>query len=142
MKRLHKPGTMRARGARKRSARAVRILLVEDHASLAALRSTLLEQQGYAVAWTPDGLEACRLLDQEDFDLVVTDARLPSGSGWDVARAAKQRRLPVILTTGWPLPSSFQDADYILRKPSSLRQLLATIRRALGDSISGAPRLD
>ena len=126
-----------ANGTRKRRAAAGRILLVEDHASLAAMRSAVLRKQGYEVVLTGDGLEACRLLQSEAFDLVVTDARLPSGSGWDVARAAKQSRLPVILTTGWPLPPLVSDADYILGKPSSLAQFLALIQRALGDAALG-----
>ena len=130
-------------GTQKRRAAAGRILLVEDHASLAAMRAAVLRKQGYEVVLTGDGLEACRLLECETFDLVVTDARLPSGSGWDVARAAKQSRLPVILTTGWPLPPGISDADYFLGKPSSLAQFLALILQtlvdvALGDAASGA----
>jgi DNA-binding response OmpR family regulator len=130
----HKPRKRSARDPRKRRPPTGRILLVEDHESLAALRCAALRKQGYKVALTADGLEACRLLECEAFDLVVTDARLPSGSGWDVARAAKRRRLPVILTTGWPLPPRIDDADYILSKPSSLSQFLALIHHALGDA--------
>ena len=129
-----------ANNTRKRRAPAGRILLVEDHESLAAMRCAVLRKQGYEVVLTGDGLEACRLLECEAFDLVVTDARLPSGSGWDVARAAKQCRLPVILTTGWPLPPRIADADYILGKPSSLAQFLALIQHALGDAQPGAPQ--
>ena len=98
------------------------------------MRSAVLRRRGYDVVLTADGLEACRLLAHQQFDLVVTDARLPSGSGWDVARAAKQCRLPVILSTGWPLPPNISDADYILRKPSSLAQFLALIQQALADA--------
>ena len=142
MNRLRKPrksseddtGKSSARDTRQRRTPADRILLVEDHASLAAMRCEVLRKQGYEVVLTADGLEACRLLEREAFDLVVTDARLPSGSGWDVARAAKKSRLPVILTTGWPLPPRIEDADYILGKPSSLAQFLALIHRALGDA--------
>ena len=134
MNRLRKPRKSLASDTRKRRASAGRILLVEDHESLAALRCAVLRKQGYTVVLTADGLEACRLLQCEAFDLVMTDARLPSGSGWDVARAAKKIRLPVILTTGWPLPPRIVDADYILGKPSSLAQFLALIHHALGDA--------
>ena len=134
MNRRNEPRKSSENDRRKRRAPGRRILLVEDHASLAAMRCAVLRKQGYAVVLTADGLEACRLLEHEAFDLVVTDARLPSGSGWDVARAAKKCRLPVILTTGWPLPPSIVDADYVLGKPSSLAQFLALIHHALGDA--------
>lgn len=113
-----------------------RILLVEDHPTLAALRCAMLRKQKYAVVWTGDGQEACRLLETEPFNLVVTDSVLPSGSGWEVARAAKKRGLPVILSTGWPLPPQARGVDYILRKPSSLSQFLGLIQRALGKAES------
>ena len=116
-----------------------RILLVEDHRSLAALRCAVLRQQKYVVVLTADGREACRLLAIEPFDLVVTDSELPSGSGWEVARAAKKRRLPVILSTGWPLGSSrSRDVDYVLAKPSSMTRFLALIHLALQKTKSPA----
>jgi CheY-like chemotaxis protein len=123
----------KTRAPSKASAAANRILLVEDHEALAAVRCAVLRKQGYGVVLTPDGVEACRLIESESFDLVVTDARLPAGSGWEVARAAKRRRsrLPVILSTGWPLPPRPQDVDYILSKPSSLAHFLALVHRAL-----------
>jgi DNA-binding response OmpR family regulator len=111
---------------------ASRILLVEDHESLAALRCAVLREQQYAVVMTADGREACRLLEEEPFDLVITDSELPSGSGWEVARTAKKHHLPVILSTGWPLRSSHsKDVDFVLTKPSSITRFLALIHTAL-----------
>jgi DNA-binding response OmpR family regulator len=148
MNRLRKPpkssqsgtGKNSAGKARQRRPPAGRILLVEHHESLAAMRCAALRKQGYQVVLTADGLEACRLLERETFDLVVTDARLPSGSGWDVARTAKRSRLPVILTTGWPLPPRIADADYILGKPSSLAHFLALIHHALNNRKPNTPQ--
>jgi len=128
----------RTRGRGKASGN--RILLVEDHEALAALRSAVLRKQGYGVVLTANGLEACRLLERESFDLVVTDARLSDGSGWEVARAAKKRRLPVILSTGWPLPRRAQDVDYILSKPCSITHFLALVHRALQKSQAAEPK--
>jgi CheY-like chemotaxis protein len=129
----------KTRDRSKASAAANRILLVEDHEALAAVRCAVLRKQGYGVVLTPDGVEACRLLETERFDLVVTDARLSAGSGWEVARAAKKSRLPVILSTGWPLPPRPQDVDYILNKPSSLAHFLALVHRALQKDHDQAP---
>ena len=115
-----------------------RILLVEDHHSLAALRCAVLRQQQYEVVLTGDGEEACRLLEAEPFDLVVTDSQLSSGSWREVARAAKKRRLPVILSTGWPLRSRSRDVDYVLAKPSTMTRFLALIHTALQKTKSTA----
>jgi len=113
-------------------ASAPRILLVEDHPALAALRCAVLREQQYEVVLTADGHEACRLLAEEPFDLVITDSELPSGSGWEVARTARQHGLPVILSTGWPLRASHsKDVDFVLTKPSSIARFLALIHTAL-----------
>jgi len=109
-----------------------RILLVEDHEALAALRCAVLRQQKYRVVMTGDGREACRLLENEPFDLVITDSELPSGSGWEVARAARKQHVPVILSTGWPPPASRSgEVDFVLAKPSSMAQFLALVHLAL-----------
>ena len=109
-----------------------RILLVEDHEALAALRCAVLRQQKYRVVMTGDGREACRLLENEPFDLVITDSELASGSGWEVARAARKRHVPVILSTGWPprAPQS-REVDFVLAKPSTTTRFLALIHLAL-----------
>ncbi|HEY7679137.1 MAG TPA: response regulator [Terriglobia bacterium] len=89
--------------ARSEEGRVARILLVEGHAPLAAMRRAFLIQHGYEVVWARDGQEGCRLVQSEPFDLVVTDAELPKASGWEVAGLAKEHALPVILSSGWPL---------------------------------------
>ena len=117
-----------------------RILLVEDHEALALLRCAILRQQGYEIVSTADGHEACRLLEQESFDLVITDAELPAGSGWEVATVAKKQHLPVILSTGWPLRASHSsDVDFVIAKPSSVSDFLALVRAALQKPKSKSP---
>ena len=109
-----------------------RILLVEDHEALAVLRCALLRLQGYEIVLAADGREACRLLEQEPFDLVVTDVELPEGSGWDVATAAKKHQLPVILSTGWPLRAlNLPEVDFVIAKPSSVAEFLSLVHSAL-----------
>ncbi|MBI4464459.1 MAG: response regulator [Acidobacteria bacterium] len=113
-----------------------RILLVEDHQALATMRRAVLMQHGYEVVCAADGKEACRLLYQESFDLVVTDSELPRASGWEVASAAKKQNLPVILSSGWPIrltrrQIATRGVDYIAPKPCTLERLLTLIETAL-----------
>lgn len=113
-----------------------RILLVEDQPTLAALRRAVLTREGHEVVCTGDGQRACRLLRHgEGFDLVITDAVLPKGSGLEVAMAAKEFQLPVILTTGWPSENVHQVADWVSPKPSSLRKFLSLVDSALKKSV-------
>ena len=109
-----------------------RILLVEDHEALATLRSAILEQRGHETVCASDGFAACSLLEREPFDLVVTDAELPRGSGREVAAAAKKNHLPVILSTGWPRRAADRaGADFVVAKPCSVADFLALVDRAL-----------
>ena len=123
------------RSERKRGLTA-RILLVEDHEPLAAMRSAFLTQHGYDVVCAPDGQEGCRLLKCELFDVVVTDSSLPKTSGWEVATLAKRQHLPVILSSGWPVrlrpeQMAMRGIDFVAPKPCTLQRLLSLVERAL-----------
>lgn len=116
-----------------------RILLVEDHRPLAEMRRAVLTQHGHEVVCAADGKEACQRLNRESFDLVVTDSELPKASGWEVATAAKKHRLPVILSSGWPIRMTPEQiaahgVDYVAPKPCNLSQFLTLIEIALAKS--------
>ena len=118
---------------------SLRILLVEDHLRLATLRRAFLADQGYDVICVADGKEACQLLRRKRFDLVLTDAKQPKGSGWEVAAAAKKKNLPVILSSGGSHRMSQEElarsnVDFVIPKPCSTGYLLAIIRDALKKS--------
>src|SRR5919199_2514095 len=65
------------------------ILLVEDKESLRRVLRLTLESAGYAVAEAEDARAAAQALAREPFRLVLTDLRMPHGSGLDVLRASK-----------------------------------------------------
>ena len=123
-----------------------RILLVEDHLPLAALRRALLVEQGYAVACATDCQQGSQLLQEQEFDLVLTDSELPQGSGLEVAAAAKRKHLPVVMISGRRVTPAMAAAlrhlvDYVAPKPCSGGQLLALIKTALAKSLrSGTKR--
>ncbi len=115
---------------------------MEDHLRLATLRRTALSDHGYDIVCVADGEEACRLLRRKRFDLVLANAKLPKGSGWEVATAAKKKNLPVILTSGWadqmsPEETACLSVDFVIPKPCSTDHLLAIIRNALKKSGRG-----
>jgi DNA-binding response OmpR family regulator len=93
------------------SARAPRVLLAEDDNELRKLLAGALRRNGYDVIEICDGLqlrdrlEYSRLLfgDHYDFDLIISDVRMPGLGGLDVvsAMADVARRPPVIMITAF-----------------------------------------
>ena len=78
------------------------ILLVEDDPDLVTVLTEVLEQEGYRVSTAMRRPQARALLRKGDVDLIVADSALRGGNGDDVAKAAVQRGLPVIMMSGAP----------------------------------------
>ncbi|HZI20578.1 MAG TPA: sigma-54 dependent transcriptional regulator [Pyrinomonadaceae bacterium] len=114
------------------------ILLVEDKESLRRVLRLTLEAAGYAVAEAEDAREAAQALAREPFRLVLTDLRMPHGSGLDVLRAAKAADpdLPVVLMTAYgsideAVQAMKDGAHDFLQKPVDSNHLLLLVGRAL-----------
>jgi DNA-binding NtrC family response regulator len=115
-----------------------RILLIDDDAGLSEVIGMLLEREGYAferAGTVQAGLERIRA---SELDLVITDLRLPDGTGLDVIRASRARHpeLPLIMITSY---SSMESAiaslragavDYII-KPFDNDEFLHAVERTL-----------
>jgi len=81
-----------------------RIVLAEDSILLAEGIQRILERAGHDVVAVVDNADALRLVDVTDVDLVITDVRMPPGSGDDGLRAALELRqgrpgLPVLVVS-------------------------------------------
>ena len=81
---------------------APHILLVEDDPDLLALLTEVLEDEGYRVSGATQRQQARAVLRKGDVDLLIADSVLRGGNGDDVAKAAVQRGLPVIMMSGAP----------------------------------------
>jgi DNA-binding NtrC family response regulator len=79
------------------------VLLAEDEETIAVTLSHALEDAGHKVTHAPDARSALAKLESDDPDVVVTDIRMPGGSGMDVlARSVElDARRPVLLMTGY-----------------------------------------
>src|SRR5690242_3163561 len=79
------------------------ILLVEDRAEVRQMLVTALERMGYKVVPTPGVGEALSQLARRRFSAVLTDLRLPSGSGMDVLKSAQESdvAMPVVIMTAF-----------------------------------------
>ena len=100
------------------------MLLVEDATDIRDVFQMLLEAEGAQVVATGSGLEAARLAQREDFDVLLTDLGLPDISGETVIRHAlrtARRRPKVVVVTGYDEPFTTRaraaGADVVLTKP-------------------------
>jgi DNA-binding NtrC family response regulator len=116
------------------------ILVVDDEASARSTLALLLRKRGHRVLEAEGVREAVHMLGQEDLGLVVTDLRMPDGSGLDVLRAVKARGhdTDVILLTAYAGWESAKEAlqlgafDYF-EKGREPDELFLRIDRALAD---------
>ena len=114
------------------------ILLVEDKESLRRVLRLTLENAGYSVTETADAREAINEIGRVPHRVVLTDLRMPSGSGLDVLRASKNANgdVPVIVMTAYgsideAVQAMKDGAHDFLQKPVDSNHLLLLVERAL-----------
>ena len=71
--------------------RAGRVLVVDDDDYVRDVTGMILEEMGYHVRTTGSGFEALRWLDQESYDLLVLDVKMPKVDGPSLYRAVVAR---------------------------------------------------
>lgn len=113
----------------------MRILVVEDEASLAKRLATALGHAGYAVDCAADGERAHILGHDEEYDAVVLDLGIPRMDGLSVLRQWREAGLamPVLVLTArgsWHEKVTGIDggADDYMAKPFRMEELLARLR--------------
>ncbi len=114
------------------------ILLVEDKDSLRKVLRLTLEAAGYSVTESADARSAAAEIAKIPHRLVLTDLRMPHGSGLDVLRAAKTADpdIPVIVMTAFgsideAVRAMKDGAHDFLQKPVDSNHLLLIVERAL-----------
>ncbi|MGA9468712.1 MAG: response regulator [Exiguobacterium marinum] len=114
----------------------VKILLAEDEEVLRMLVMDTLEDEGYEIDEAQDGLEAYRLIEKNEYDLVIVDHMMPGMTGLEVIE--KVRKLPgrqhtkVMMLTAKSQQSDRDCAneigvDYFISKPFSPLELVKII---------------
>jgi DNA-binding response OmpR family regulator len=114
------------------------ILLIEDEANLRHNLTVLLEGEGYRVACAEDGAEGMQKLQEEPFDLVITDVVMPKVDGFQVMEYLKDHcpDVVVVAITAYVSTESAIEAlrrgayDY-LAKPFDVDLMQIVIKRAL-----------
>ncbi len=118
--------------------RTPRFLVVDDEPQIRALCKRVLQRDGYEVEEAANGRAALELLELGEFDVVITDLRMPEMEGLDLLQAVKSRQsdVEVIVVTAH---GTIQDAieamkhgalDF-LEKPFDLQEFSAAAAKAL-----------
>lgn len=121
-----------------------RILVADDEPNLRTTIHDILRKYQADVTVASNGVEAIGFIDSRaaghEFDLVISDIRMPDKSGYDVFAAARCRQaaVPVILMTGFGydpnhsiVRATQEGLQAVLFKPFKVDQLLAEVRKGL-----------
>jgi CheY-like chemotaxis protein len=122
-----------------------RILVADDEANLRTTIQDILRKYQVIVTTAANGAEAIAKIEAEEFDLVLSDIKMPDKTGYDVFAAARKKGgpLPVILMTGFGydpnhsiVRASQEGLQAVLFKPFKVEQLLTEVRKALSTPVS------
>lgn len=117
---------------------SAQILVIDDEPDLRTLYELTLLREGYAVETAATVAQAWEILNQRKFDVVITDMRLPDGTGSDILSGLKAQQRPercVVITAYGSAENAVESLkagafDY-LTKPADLKQFRMVIASAL-----------
>lgn len=116
------------------------ILVVDDHFEMLDFLRSMLEtsNQDHQVLAVPSAEEGLMELKRTQFDLLITDVRLPGMSGFDLVRQVRrlQRDMPVIMITAYSSAEGQKEAADLgvlryFRKPLDTDNVLTAVHKAL-----------
>ena len=111
------------------------VLVIEDEPGMRAMLTDNLEYEGYRVTAVASGEEAMSVFDTQAFSLLLVDVMLPGMSGFEVCERLRGigTHVPIIVLTARTherdrVRGLDLGADDYVRKPFSVRELLARVR--------------
>lgn len=118
------------------------VLVVDDEPGVARLCERLLARAGYRVRSVTDPHQGLALLDDESFDLLLADIRMPGMDGFELMANARRRQpdLAVVVMTGFgtvetALETLRRGADGLILKPfAEAAELVRSVQHALQES--------
>jgi len=118
--------------------KTVKIIVVDDEEIVLSLICDTLEDEGYDIKTASNGEDALKIIEQDTFDLIISDIRMPGIDGIELIKRTReiQPEIGVIFMTGYANLNSAKNAikqgafDYIM-KPFEISE----IRKAVKDAI-------
>lgn len=118
----------------------LKILLAEDNDTNQLITTRILNSHGHDVHIAANGLDVLQMLENETFDLIVMDVRMPKMGGIEAIREIRNRQnhseIPIIALTARAVMGDKEQilaagADFYLSKPTRAKDLLDTVYRAV-----------
>lgn len=122
---------------------AKKILVIDDEELITKSLLKLLEKEGYKATVARNGKEALELVKKNDFDLVISDVRMPELDGVETVKQVREyleksgkKPIPEVLITGYADADKYTSAmelevtDY-LYKPFDNKEFLRIVKKAI-----------
>ncbi len=115
-----------------------KILVIDDEKSILDLLTVVFEKEGYAVKTSLSATRAVELMGNEDFDIIVSDIKMPRMSGMELLRYVRKNRpdIPIVMITAYGTIKQAVEAlkagamDYIV-KPFDVEELKIIVAQGL-----------
>ncbi|WP_417449654.1 ATP-binding protein [Kordiimonas sp.] len=128
-----------------KASRQLKILVADDNLINQRILANMLGKMGHDLTAVENGAEACSLVEERDFDLVLMDIQMPVLGGidatkWIRAMDGAKASVPIVGCTADAFPEQlerFKQAgmEDVVTKPINRRQLLLVINQVLGEEI-------
>ena len=125
-----------------------KILIVDDESEMRVALETTLKREKFQLICAEDGKQALDKMEDDDFDLILTDVRMPKLNGLELLRAVKEKspKTQVVMMTAYGTIDNAVEAmkegafDYLIKGSGfSADVLVSTVKRAFLDPGSYVP---
>ena len=132
----------------KKNNESKKILIVDDESEMRVALETTLKREKFQLICAEDGKQALDKMEDDDFDLILTDVRMPKVNGLELLRAVKERspKTQVVMMTAYGTIDNAVEAmkegafDYLIKGSGfSADVLVSTVKRAFLDPGSYVP---
>ena len=114
----------------------MKILIVDDDLMVIESCRRILEEEGIHIRAATSVEEGMKILEAEDFDVMITDIKMPGEDGFKLIEKAKALKpgMPILMMTGYltietVAKGSNVGADNYIAKPFTPEELIAAVRK-------------
>lgn len=113
--------------------RHIRLLIVDDEASVRAMLEGWFARRGFAVDTASDGIGALEKCERNEYDLITMDFQMPGMNGCEAILSIRALRpdVPIIVLTGCPSDAGgaiICGASKVIAKPAHMRMVEREVR--------------
>jgi len=120
-----------------------KILLIDDDKLVLLTVKRLLAREGYVVITAMTGSGAMRRMEDDDFDLIISDIKMPGMDGVETVKKIRKLvaqkhhpAIPEIFITGYAAEGIYQEAKSLnaagyIEKPFDVKSLLQSVKTAI-----------